>query len=122
MTDFDSADTGALAEKPESALGGDVERDSLASDLLKQALSDRKQRYDQRKTLFRLIMLIVPGALFLTVVMMGVVIWSGGVGDAVYVAFISAMAVQSFALIATIARNLYRDESSSSKDAGPPPE
>lgn len=122
LPDFDNIDISEMAKKPESKLKTDVDRDKLVSKLLEQALNDRTQRHGQRRILFSTVMIIVPLAIAVTILMMGLLIWQREVGDAVYIAFISAMAVQSFALIATLARNLYREDPSSEKDAATPPQ
>lgn len=122
LPDFDSIDISEMAKISESKLKGDVDRNEVASKLLQQALNDRTQRHWQRKILFLTVMLIVPAAIIVTVVMMGALMFTREVGDAVYIAFISAMAVQSFALIATLARNLYRDETSPERETAAPPQ
>lgn len=104
LPDFDSIDVSEMARISESKLKGDVDRNEVASKLLQQALNDRTQRHGQRRILFLTVMIIVPVAILVTVLMMTALMLFREVGDAVYIAFISAMAVQSFALIATLAR------------------
>lgn len=117
MSDFDTMDEDALSSKSVTALQKDVTRDVGATRILDQIIKEREQRHWQRQLLFWAVMIIVPVSLLATLVMM-VVLVSRGVGDIVYVAFISAMAVQAFALIATLARNLYQREPQIGAQAG----
>lgn len=107
MSDFDEADVSSLEQKKVKELEDtDVGLSSHAADLLQQTIDDRKQLHTQRKALFGLVMCIVPCSLLATVLMM-IVLVGRGVGDTVYIAFISATAVQAFALIVTMAKSLY---------------
>lgn len=117
MSDFDTMDEDALSSKSVTSLQKDVTRDVGATRILDQIIKEREQRHWQRQLLFWAVMIIVPVSLLATLVMM-VVLVSRGVGDIVYVAFISAMAVQAFALIATLARNLYQREPQIGAQAG----
>ncbi|MCL6424356.1 hypothetical protein Bequi_13380 [Brachybacterium sp. JHP9] len=98
------------ARTSRSGYAADVAADDHVSKLLAQTLQDRKQRFDQRASVFRWVMRIVPSSLVATIALVAWLAVHGKVGDAVYIAFISAMAAQSFALILTLVTSLYRSE------------
>ncbi|MGO3255628.1 hypothetical protein [Glutamicibacter ardleyensis] len=96
----------------------DVQRDN-ATEKLAQASADRAvQDNEHRKTLFTFVTWIVGCALGAVIVMMAaLMIWKGRIETNVAIAFISALAIQSFVLIGLLARGLFPANSGKSSNS-----
>lgn len=97
-----------FAFSTEDLVNKDVKRDEPATSMAEMAIQKQAQEHEQREKLLRFVLRMVTVAMIAVVVFVGLLLIPGvEVHPTIGVAFITAVAVQSFAIVGFIARGLY---------------
>lgn len=98
----------------------DVKSDSATEKLAQASANRAVQDNEHRKTLFVFVTWIVGAALGAVILLMAaLMIWEGRIETNVAIAFISALAIQSFVLIGLLARGLFPANSGKASNSDP---